>query len=112
MAAESAEAHFFEVSDTTQTCGYNEDDESKPFSIERGAIEHVAFESAKAQVVPKINVTVSFGASPMTPDKVQACMDGAGVVLPVRSYGLNFIFDGRDYKMAQSSAAEWKAAQR
>jgi len=102
-------SHFFEIFDNTGTCGAA-DDETKVFPLTRAFIEKVAFPAGMPSVVSTISVTVSFGRSSMTPEKVQACIgqpSRPGVLIPppVRRYHIDFRFDGHDYKPTPSSAA-------
>jgi hypothetical protein len=103
---------FFQLFDNTFTCGWNIEDHAKPDPLMRAFIEKVEFETtAKTDVAP-ISVTAHFGKRSMKPADVQACEEylrkrvlGSRFVPPTKTYRLDFIFAGHDYKLTRSSAA-------
>jgi hypothetical protein len=110
--------HFFEVSDNTLTCGYSLSDEVESYPLTRGYIERVEFRTNSKGSVPAMSVTAAVGMRPMTPEDVQACFDernpkkphrGLSFLPPTKSYRIDFLFDGHDYKPTPASAAAARA---
>ena len=99
------EAPFFSAPNTVLTCGYDPENQSKPDPVTRAFIERVEF---TPDVPPAISVTASYGESVLTAAAAKACAlsrdRSAAIVVPVTSYRLDFVFDGRDYKPTAASA--------
>jgi hypothetical protein len=99
--------HFFEVTDNTLSCGWNQDDELKPYLLARGYIERVIFGTSKTNGQSTISVTAQIGTREMKPEDVRACMDKRNPANPInffppaKSYRVDFVFDGHGYKRAQ-----------
>lgn len=91
---------FFDAYDNTIACGYGEDD------LIRSHIDRVEFLELKVNGLPVISVTASFGKKLMTPADVDACGDRrASVLPPVKSYRIEFFFDGHGYAYSPSTEA-------
>ncbi len=100
-------ASFFSALDNTLSCGWNEGRADKPFEIVRAKIEKVEFEVSDGKGPEGVAVTSTFGKRTPTPDEAKACLVGRSIApLAAKSYRLEFVFSGRDYKPAASSAAE------
>jgi hypothetical protein len=103
----AGEWHFFEMTDTMGTCGADPEDDAETFPVTRAFIEKVEF---TAGTPAGIAVTASYGARPTTPDAAQACLHSRGGLAafapPVKSYHLDFVFDGYDYRPTPASVAE------
>jgi hypothetical protein len=106
MAAEAPS--FFAAFDNTLTCGDHFKDEAHPFPITRSFIDKVEFQAIATGRVSAISVMASFGRNTTTPERVLACIrasNGASEFAPtVRSYHLDFVFDGHTYKPTAASA--------
>lgn len=102
------EAPFFSAVDNTGTCGDNPESETKPFPVTRAFIERVEFLSNTPNTGSAIAVTASFGVRPTTRELAEACLrvsDGpTAFAPPAKSYRLDFVFDGHDYKPTAASA--------
>ena len=97
----AGKAGFFSAYDNTLTCGQMGDE---TFPIIRSHIDRVEFISTRRSEVPTITVTATFGKKSTTPEVVKACMGKQDAALPVtKSYGIDFLFDGRNYKPSLSS---------
>jgi hypothetical protein len=106
MADEGSD--FFEAHDSTGTCGYDFEDQANPFPVVRAFIEKVVFPASQPGAGSTISVTASLGLRETTPEIAQACLhakDGPEAFAPpVKSYHLDFVFDGHDYKPTPASA--------
>jgi len=102
------QAPFFWARDNSLTCGYHFEDETKPFPVTRAFIEKVGFPASSSGLVPAILVTASFGRRTTTPEATLACVktpDGATLFAPpIKSYHLDFVFDGHTYQPTPASA--------
>lgn len=96
---------FFQVLDTTLTCGWNEDDQSKPYPLKRGYIERVSFGSDAAGRAT-VSVTSQTGTRKMSPDDVQACQVETNPLNPHPHFSIaprtstshmDFVFNGHDF---------------
>ncbi len=100
--------NFFEAHDNTGTCGVNPEDETITFPVTRAFIEKVEFPASQPGAGSAISVTASFGLRETTPEIAQPCLhakDGPVAFAPeVKSYHLDFVFDGHDYKPTPASA--------
>jgi len=94
---------FFRAEDSTGACGGMDRDHPGP--IAAASIDKVAFLDRKTGGLPAISVTASFGRKAMTPAQWQSCIDGKLPPTPVKTYNLEFQFDGREYKPVPASAA-------
>ncbi len=110
----AGEARLFQTYDNTATCGYDSENETKPVPLTHAFIEEVKFGAST------LSITFEFGKTPMTLEKVKACLDSqrpdepntAAMFLPsVRKYHVDFHLDGHDYKLTPSSAAAARVVQ-
>jgi hypothetical protein len=105
MAGERDDGTFFAAFDSTLTCGWNQDEQQKPYPLIRTDVYRVEFLTNKANGAPVVSVTASFGKRQMKPEDVEACLAKGDGILPItKSYRMDFLFDGHDYKPAPSSA--------
>jgi hypothetical protein len=104
---------FFSVEDDTRTCGWNSENERKPFPLTRAYIERVSFGPGARKGLPVISVTAAFGKRLIPFQEAQACIDehnpnkahlGMSLAPSTRSYRVEFFFDGRNYRPSPSSA--------
>ena len=105
---------FFEANDTTLTCGWAGEGEPA-FPITRAYIERVEFGREPHGAASTITVTAAFGRRPMTLQAARACVaaqvptasQGLKRIItpPTKTYRLEFVLDGRDYRSAASSVA-------
>jgi len=103
MAAEASS--FFAARDTVGSCGWNQEDEQKPYPLIRSRIEKVEFSSDKASGVSVITIAASYGKRTMNPEDVRACLANRDKVAPLtRRYRMRFVFNGYDYSPVPSSA--------
>ena len=112
------ESHFLELIDNTSTCGYNDEDETRPNSLTRAFVQKVEFPARNPRRDSAISVTFGLGNRSMTREEVQACLDeqnpkrphrGVSFAPSVRSYHIDFLFDGHDYRPTPASAARMRA---
>ena len=73
MAA--GQAAFFAVGDNTGSCGFNLEDESKPYPLTRHFIERVNFQVANDGTLLGLSVFARHGEQSMTVTQVGACID-------------------------------------
>ena len=101
---------FFQVFKNTLTCGWNSDDNSKPYSLIRSAIEKVEF---KNDVKPIMSITATFGKRLLSLEDAKTCIDEQ-VKKPnepvrfypaTKSYRVDFVFNGHEFKISPYSAA-------
>ncbi len=85
---------FFAIGSNTDSCGYNYENESKPFPITRGYIERVEFQIAADATFRALSVFGRRGERTMTPAQVKACLKGISFNPPTKSYRVDFKFDG------------------
>lgn len=104
MAEDERTQTVFSATDTTFTCGLNDDDVQKPFPVVRSSIDKVEFSSGKARGESLMVVTASFGRKNMTAADAEACMAGRGALPATTAYHLEFVFDGHKYNVSPSSA--------
>jgi hypothetical protein len=99
---------FFVAFDDTTTCGWQQGADALDTSpVIRTHIDKVEFSTRiePDASAPSISVVASFGKKQMTPEDVKACMDKQEGVLPsMKSYQMDFLYDGRDYRPTPSSA--------
>jgi hypothetical protein len=104
----AGEISFFSAFDNTLTCGWTDQDEHEPYAVVHTQVDKVEFVSSGGGV-PVVAVTASFGERTPTPAEVKACMANKGSVLPaMKSYHLEFVFNGHDYQPNPSSAGAAK----
>ena len=98
---------FFEVLDTVATCGWNLEDESKPFPLTRNYIERVDFRTRPDGSIQGLTVFARRGERSMTEAEVEACSDeqslnkphkGINFSPPTKPYRVDFTFDGRTFR--------------
>jgi hypothetical protein len=101
----AGEESFFTARDTVGACGWNQEDEQKPYPVIRSRIEKVEFSFDKASGASLVTITATYGKRAMTPEDVKACLANRDSILPsTRSYHLQFVFNGYDYSPVPSSA--------
>lgn len=100
------EAPFFRAADSSFECISHSEDETESFTLTRAFIEKVEFPATpQGEAASPISVTASLGRRSIDPEMVQACIDSPGLFLPpVKSYHLDFVFDGHDYKPRAATA--------
>ena len=96
-------AAFFAVGDNTGSCGYNLEDESKPYPLTRQYIERVDFHNAADGTLLGLSVFARRGERSMTVAQVKACGEeqipgiahrGLSFNPPTKPYRVDFKFDG------------------
>jgi len=99
---------FFVAFDDTATCGWQQGADAPDTSpVIRTSIDMVRFSTRiePNASAPSMSVGAGFGKKQMTPEDVKACRDGREAVLPsVKSYRMDFFYDGHGYEPATSSA--------
>ncbi len=104
MAGEGENAAFFSASDTSLTCGWNEDDKRKPYPVVRAQIKKVKFSTSKANGASVVSVTAGIGKKAVKPEEAETCLKKQGGILPpMKNYRMDFIFEGHSYEPAPSS---------
>jgi hypothetical protein len=99
------EAPFFSAHHNVVTCGENFEHETMPFPLTRAFIERVDFPAIPPGGASTISVTASLGRRSIAPEMVQTCTNSPGAFMPpVKSYHLDFVFDGHDYTPTPASA--------
>ncbi len=91
-------ASFHEIGDNTGSCGYNLEDETKPFPLTRGYIERVQFQNSADGTLQGLSVFARRGQRAMTPKQVRACMEpnrNSEFWPPTKPYRVDFKFDGK-----------------
>ncbi|MES1261375.1 MAG: hypothetical protein ABUS49_06515 [Acidobacteriota bacterium] len=105
-------SEFFSTRDNTATCGWNNDDESKPYPLVYSRVGKIEFGSGRGRGRPVLSVTATFGEKPMTREDAQWCIDeenpakphrGAGFLPQAKRYKIDFLFTGKTYRVAPSS---------
>ena len=102
---------FFSMFDDTLTCGFNLIDDNKADPLTLGVIDKVELGDVTRNARPSLSVTVRFGRRSMTPEEVQACIgqlrsgDPSSFMPPAKTYRLEFIFDGEQFKITKESQA-------
>jgi len=97
---------FFMAFDNMATCGWNQQDQEKPFSLVRSGIDRVEFLAKRVNGVPVVSITASFGTKRMSHEDIEVCVREPNSFLPpTRSYRMEFVFNGHGYEPAPSSAA-------
>jgi hypothetical protein len=98
---------FFHVSDTTGTCGSDLMNNANVDRITRTVIDRVEFRGVL------LSVTAEFGQKQGTLEEVQRCigeMNAGGFRAPpkfwppTKTYRIDFVFDGKTYRVAPASA--------
>jgi hypothetical protein len=103
MAGDVDDGGFFAAFDDTATCGWQQEADA-PDTVIRTHIDKVQFSTNAG--TPSVLVLASFGKKRMTPEDVKACRDGQDSVLPsVKSYRMDFLYDGHGFEPTPSSAA-------
>jgi hypothetical protein len=101
------EKGFFSTEDSVATCGWNGEDESKPFPLTRNYIERVEFHTNRDGSIEGLSVFARRGERSMTQAQVKACIDeqspkgprkGINFSPPTRPYRVDFTFDGSSFK--------------
>jgi hypothetical protein len=100
------EKKFFQVLDTTSTCGYD------ALAITRAFIERVEFKVGSAGR-QSISVTADSGTRATNTADVKACIaaqnrkghEESKFLPPTKRYHIDFLFDGHNYKVAPASTA-------
>ena len=90
-------ASFFAVGDNSGACAYNDEDESKPFSLTRQFIERIEFHNATDGTLLGLSVFARRGQRTMTPKQVKSCAGPHPDVdfnPPTKPYRVDFKFDG------------------
>lgn len=104
---------FFSVGDNTGSCGYNLEDESKPFPLTRHYIERVLFQNATDETSLGLSVFARRGERTMTIAQVKACYEehipgiphrGLTFDPPTKPYRVDFKFDGKKMVRVNASA--------
>ena len=94
---------FLRTFENVFTCGGD-----PPFLLTWSYIARVDFGTTD-QGLPLVRVAAASGEKKMSPTDIQACFhtrDSKGLYrIPTKTYYLEFIFDGRDYKPSPSSAS-------
>jgi hypothetical protein len=88
---------FFGIVDTTRTCGYDYEDESKTFPIKRGFIERAEFQDGANGTLLGLSVFGRNGERTVTPAQAEACAGphpGVDFNPPNKPYRVDFKFDG------------------
>jgi hypothetical protein len=94
---------FFSIGDTMGTCGYEFENKSKPFPIQRGFVERVQFQNAVDGTLLGVSVFARRGERTLTVAQVQECIDEGsplkphrGLIFdpPTKRYRVDFKFDG------------------
>lgn len=100
------EAPFFVARHDVITCGENFEDETRPSPLTRAFVEKVEFApAASGGAASSVSVTASFGRRSIDPGMVQVCVRSPGAFLPpVKSYHLDFVFDGHTFQPTAASA--------
>jgi hypothetical protein len=94
----SLDEAFFETFDNIATCGYNPEDEPKPYPLTRGYIERVQFQKAADGTIRGLSVFARHGARTMTPNQVKACMEpnrSSEFWPATKPYRVDFKFEGK-----------------
>ena len=68
MAGRDDDGTFFTAFDSTLSCGWNNDDEKKPFPVVRTHIDKVEFSAAKNNGSSLVSVTAGYGTKAMSPE--------------------------------------------
>jgi hypothetical protein len=105
LRAEEA-APFLRAVDSSFGCVSYSEDETESFTLTRAFIEKVEFPAMPSgDAGLGISVTASFGQRSITPPITRSCVTSpTGFIPPVKSYHLDFVFDGHDYKPMAASA--------
>lgn len=99
-------APIFGAMDEWLWCGENFEDETKPLPLTRAFIDKVEFPATSSGgAASTISVTASFGQRSIDPGMVETCFSSPGAFLPpVKSYRLDFVFDGHTFQPTPASA--------
>ncbi len=107
MAGSANDGSFFRAFDDTLTCGWQQEADVPDTSpVIRSYIDKVSFSDSRGPDAgpPSISVMASYGKKQMTREEVEACMNKHWQVLPsVKSYQLDFLYDGNGYGPAPAS---------
>lgn len=107
-AGEANDGTFFSAFDDTATCGWQQGADAPDVSpVIRTNIDEVQFSNRTepGAGAPSISVVASYGKKQMTLEEIKACMDKQEGVLPtLKSYRMDFLYDGGDYEPTPSSA--------
>ena len=98
---------FFGIVDTTAGCGYDFENESKPFPITRGYIERVDFRNAADGTLQGLFVVGHHGERTVTAAQSKACLGphpGVDFNPPTKPYRVDFKFDGKRVVRERASA--------
>jgi hypothetical protein len=104
-------SEFFSARDNTATCGWNNDDENKPYPLTYSRVEKIEFGSGGGRGQSVLSVTATFGEKSMTREDAQWCIDegnpakphrGSGFLPEAKRYRIDFLFDGKAYRVAPS----------
>jgi hypothetical protein len=87
-------ASFFAVGDNSGACAYNDEDESKPFSLTRQFIERVDFHKATDGTLLGLSVFTRRGQRTITAAQVKACLSGVHVIPPHQTLSRRFQIRG------------------
>ena len=109
LMADKGDAAFFGLYDDTLTCGDGQGRTFRADPITRAFIQKVEFKSDGKE----LSVTAAHGKRRMTKEDAAACEAEGGpgnkrtsrFLPPVKTYQIDFVFDGHTYKIAPGSEA-------
>jgi hypothetical protein len=91
---------LFSIADSVASCGSDSRDKSNPDPLFRGYIERIAFGPQGM-----LSLVVFYGKRAMMPADVRSCSEGTDLSPAAKRVEIDFLFDGKTYRVAPQSRA-------